>query len=428
MSTHQILPAMHKKITLTAVFLVLCFTGETDAQFNLNGEFRPRSEYRHGFQSLMNPNENAAFFISQRTRINADFREDNYSFGFSLQDIRVWGEVPQLNRTDFNSSVHEAWAELRISDNSSIKAGRQEIIYDNSRIFGNVDWAQQGRSHDAAIIKLAGEGGLLVNAGFAFNQESERNRGTFYNLNNYKTFQYIWINNKWQTIEASFLLLNNGMQHSPDRTVFSQTTGARALYSPGSSSLSAAVYLQSGKDVFNRTLSAYYIALHYELPIDQTASLNAGFELLSGTNQADMQNPAINRNNSFTPLYGTNHMFNGHMDYFYVGNHIDNVGLRDIYGGLTINPGKWSGGFRIHVFTSDALLNDPGSPGETMPRYLGTELDVFAGFSLYQAVTLRIGYSQMFASESMEVLKGGSRNEISNWGWLMLILKPQLIK
>jgi hypothetical protein len=36
----------------------------------------------------------------------------------------------------------------RLTEAFSMKLGRQEVIYDNSRIFGNVDWAQQGRSHD----------------------------------------------------------------------------------------------------------------------------------------------------------------------------------------------------------------------------------------------------------------------------------------
>ncbi len=62
-----------------------------------------------------------------------------------------------------------------------------------------------------------------------------------------------------------------------------------------------------------------------------------------------------------------------------------------------------------------------------MLRYLGTEIDIFAGFSLFDNATLRAGYSQMFASESMEVLKGGSRNETNNWVWLMLILKPEFL-
>ena len=69
---------------------------------------------------------------------------------------------------------------IRLSESTSVKAGRQEIIYDDHRIFGNVDWAQQGRSHDAAIVGWSGPDDLVLHAGFAFNQESERLTGTFY--------------------------------------------------------------------------------------------------------------------------------------------------------------------------------------------------------------------------------------------------------
>jgi hypothetical protein len=30
----------------------------------------------------------------------------------------------------------------------------------------------------------------------------------------------------------------------------------------------------------------------------------------------------------------------------------------------------------------------------------------------------------MFATETMEILKGGSRDEINNWAWAMVTFKP----
>ncbi|MGF1585769.1 MAG: alginate export family protein [Bacteroidales bacterium] len=419
---------MPVKSTTAIIVALVCLAQQTFAQFTLNGEFRPRMEYRHGFQTLMDPDENAAFFISQRSRLNLGMNEENYSVGFSLQDIRVWGEVPQLNRSDINSSVHEAWVDLKIFNKAFLRAGRQEIIYDNSRIFGNVDWAQQARSHDAAVLKWNLENDLILHAGLAFNQESERVRETFYSLNNYKTFQYFWLNKSWEKLSGSFLFLNNGIQFDPAKTTFSQTTGSRLVYNPGNFSLSGSAYLQTGRDAANRTLNAHYISLHYDQPLTLGGlGLTAGFELLSGTDQANMQDPGNRSNTSFSPLYGTNHAFNGHMDYFYVGNHFNNAGLRDLYAGLNYNPRSWSAGFRLHFFSSDALLVNPATPSESMPRYLGTEVDIFFGYNLYENIVLRMGYSEMFATESMEVLKGGSKSETNNWAWMMLIVKPEFL-
>jgi hypothetical protein len=54
--------------------------------------------------------------------------------------------------------------------------------------------------------------------------------------------------------------------------------------------------------------------------------LAAGYEYLSGNsyNKTD-------KVYAFEPFYGTNHKFNGFMDYFYVGNHINSVGLHDAW-------------------------------------------------------------------------------------------------
>ena len=61
--------------------------------------------------------------------------------------------------------VHEAWAEIVLANsadttvkfkpiqNLSLKIGRQELVYDDVRLLGNLDWLQQGRRFDAAIFK-----------------------------------------------------------------------------------------------------------------------------------------------------------------------------------------------------------------------------------------------------------------------------------
>ncbi len=415
---------MFRKTFFIVLSILVSAYGQAASHLILDGQFRPRTEYRHGFHTLMPPGADPAFFVSQRSRLNLFHMQSGFSLGFSLQDIRVWGEVPQLVRTGVNTSVHQAWAEVRLSDQAAVKAGRQEIVYDDHRIFGNVDWAQQGRSHDAAILKWDSGEGFTVHGGFAYNQESERIMGTVYEMNNYKAFQYLWLNNQWEDIRISLLFLNNGWQHSPDNTAFSQTAGGRIEYSPGRYSLSGSAYMQTGRDASNRNLSAHYLSAELSQPLHESIILQTGFEVLSGTDRQDMEDPGYT-NNSFNPFYGTNHRFNGHMDYFYVGNHLNDVGLRDFYGGMAYSPGWWSAGFRTHVFASDALLDDPANGGETMPRYLGTEIDLYFGLQLYERATLRIGYSHMFASRSMEVLKGGSRRETNNWAWVMLVLNPE---
>lgn len=397
------------------------------SQFTLSGELRPRLEYRHGFQSLSLPENDPAFFTSQRTRLNINFSENSFRFGLSFQDIRVWGEVPQLNRTDINSSVHEAWGELKFSEKTSLKFGRQELVYDDSRIFGNVDWAQQGRSHDVAVFKYLNESDLQFHLGLAFNQTGENNIGTSYTLNNsYKTMQYAWLNKKAANSQFSILFLNNGLESAAGNNYFSQTFGGR--YQQGFSSnsgMEGSAYMQTGKLVNSSKLGAWYASLSGYFKPSEEIRINPGIEILSGT---DQRVGTAEKSKSFTPLYGTNHKFNGHMDYFYVGNHINSVGLIDFFSSFEYSKNRFSIGLTPHVFFSHAGIINPDIPAEDMPKFLGVELDLYGGYKINEFSQFRFGYSKMFASESLEVLKGGSRKEANHWAWLMIIIKPVLFK
>jgi hypothetical protein len=423
---------MKTKMMMVAVMALVLMAGEAVAQFEMSGEFRPRTELRHGFQNLMPPDTDAAFFISQRTRLNLNHTDHKLSFRLVLQDVRVWGDNPQLNRFDNNSSVYEAWGEYRFTENFALRAGRQELVYDESRIFGNVDWAQQGRSHDLALFKYQNESSLKLHFGLAFNQMAERNTGTVYTIpNNYKTMQFVWFNKKFDANTLSLLLLNNGVQvvaEVGNEVYFSQTAGGRFEHKQDTWNAGIEAYLQTGKDPQNRDVSAWYAGLNTNRKLSDKLTLNFGFEWLSGTDLADMADASYNKNHSFTPLYGTNHKFNGHMDYFYVGNHINNVGLINPYGGFTFRKDKFSVQLALHAFMSDGLLPDPAQAEKNMPRYLGTEADVLFGYTFSPQFSIRAGHSQMLATESMEVLKGGSRKESNHWAWVMLVMKPQFIK
>src|SRR5690606_1282004 len=159
-------------------FLILFFSiAQTYSQFTLDAQLRPRFEYRHGYKTLFPNDADPAAFVSQRTRLNSGYKTEKLHFYISAQDVRVWGDVPQLNAADENGfSLHQAWAEVQLVSNLNLKIGRQEIVYDDQRFFGNVDWAQQGRSHDAAILKFE-PNYLKLHFGAAYNQDSENLTG-----------------------------------------------------------------------------------------------------------------------------------------------------------------------------------------------------------------------------------------------------------
>ncbi|MGS0525834.1 alginate export family protein [Zobellia nedashkovskayae] len=158
---------MKRQYTLI-ILLVLSIQFAT-AQFELDGEFKPRTEYRNGFGSIIPDAADAGFAIATRLRLNAGYQTEAFKFYMSLQDVMVWGENRQLKPEDSNNSfsVFQAWADIKLSEGFSTKIGRQMLVYDDQRILGGVDWAMQARNHDAALLKYS-KGKLMIDSWSGF--------------------------------------------------------------------------------------------------------------------------------------------------------------------------------------------------------------------------------------------------------------------
>jgi Alginate export len=413
-------------------YLLICLLAGmvqfANAQFSLDGEFRPRAEYRHGFGTLIPDAADAGFGISTRARLNAGYTAESYKFYLSLQDVMVWGENRQLLPYDQNNSfaVFEAWGELTLGSGFSTKLGRQVISYDDQRIFGGLDWAQQGRNHDAALIKYRKDK-FMLDLGLAFSQDYSdptgfRSVGTQYNTTGfftYKTMQYAYLKQSWEKLSGSLLLLNNGFQKflvdgvTPDGVNSLQTLGTHLEYKKGSFGIAANAFLQTGDQI----KGAYLLGLDFSYKPTAKVALGAGIEIISGND------PTTTKNEAFFPLYGTNHKFNGIMDYFYVGNHANTIGLFDVHVSADFTLSETSS-------LSVTALNFSGE--QDLPsgeKSLGTEVDLvytkkFKGYSMV------LGYSHMFAADGMYELKGvteANASDTQNWAWAMLVIKPKFI-
>jgi len=420
------------KKNYTFLILLLGAIQLAQAQFTLSGEFRPRSEYRNGFGSLIADDAEPGFGISTRSRLNAGFKSESYTVFLSIQDIMIWGENRQILPFDQNNSfaVFQAWAELKLGSGWSTKLGRQVLSYDDQRILGGLDWAQQGRNHDAAMIKYKKEG-FLADFAFAFNQNNQQPTG-FQSVGNtygvtgffsYKTMQMAYFKNTWDKFSGSLLLLNNGFQNfdgasNQDGISNLQTIGTHLNYKSGNFGIAANAFLQSGErqgavDV----KGAYLFGLDLSLKSSDKVTFGAGMEIISGNDGGAGETGA------FFPLYGTNHKFNGFMDYFYVGNHANSIGLFDLHASANIKLGD----------TSSLLVKALNFSGEQdLPSgesSLGTELDLVLT-KKYKGYALLLGYSHLFPSDGMYELKGLSESAAAgtqNWAWVMLVVKPNFL-
>lgn len=422
-----------KNIKALSLLIFSLFIYNGYAQFTLDAEIRPRTEYRHGFGNLISEADDPGFGISTRARLNAGFKTESYKIFISLQDVMVWGENRQILPYDQNNSfaVFQAWAELNLGEGISTKLGRQVLSYDDQRILGGLDWAQQGRNHDAALLKYKKDN-FILDVAFAYNQDYSHptgfvSTGTEYSTTgffSYKTMQMLYMNKKWDKFTGSFLALNNGFQkydtnNDPDGVSNLQTIGTHLKYKEGKFGLAANAYLQTGKRQGEIDVKgAYLLGLDASYKSSNKVTFGAGIEIISG-NDAN-----AGETGAFFPLYGTNHKFNGFMDYFYVGNHANSVGLVDIHA---------SANFKLSDSSSlmAKVLNFKGE--QDLPsgeNSLGTEIDIvykkkFKGYSL------AAGYSKMFAADGMYELKGVAENLASDnqsWAWLMITIKPSLFK
>lgn len=416
----------HFLVTPIIIITLLIFSN-TNAQLTVDVELRPRFEYRHGFKTLFPNNTEAASFISQRTRLNSKYTNHKLQFYLSLQDVRVWGDVPQLNTADKNGlSLHQAWGKVLFTPNFDFKIGRQEIVYDDHRIFGNVDWAQQARSHDAAVLKFRSNR-IKFDFGYAFNQNAESLTGNVLTTpNTYKSLQYAWVHKDWKDISVSVLFLNNGLQFTDDKnknnneTRYSQTTGAHLRYLKNRLTLTLNTYYQFGNDIANNELNAYLLGFEANYSLSKKISVALGAEVQSGNDN----NLTVNgKNKAFTPLYGTNHKFNGHMDYFYVGNHINNVGLTNLFAKAKVKIANSSFiNVALHNFLATADISGIDS------KELGTEIDLAYSYQFQKNINFKVGYSHMFASEGLEIVKDNFDDNSNYWGWLMVTIDPILFK
>ena len=393
----------------------LLLSNVTMAQFSLTGEFRPRTEFNRGYKTLAEADQNWSIPTTQRSRLNAMFQYEIINTKLTLQDVRYWGNQPQLvSNEDYAVSIHEAWADVEFAKNFFVKAGRQELVYDDSRIFGNVGWAQQARSHDVALFKF--ENDFKIHFGIAHHENNTITDNIYNGPDAYKDMQFIWFNNKWEKSGLSLLVLNNGVPVMESETKevvkYSQTLGGRYTLGLENVSFAANFYYQMGKHVLDKDISA----INFLFEVSTGFGLSGGFEHLSG-NSYDKTDKVY----AFTPFYGTNHKFNGFMDYFYVGNHMNSVGLNDIYLKYQYAKNKISCGANIHYFMSAGKLAEDASNG------LGTELDLFFTYKAHKMAALSAGFSTMFATESMQLLKGGDHTTGQYWGYVMLAVTPTFI-
>lgn len=410
--------------TVSVLILLLLNVISSKAQenyFKISGQYRVRPEFRHGYKTLATDTSKAAFFITQRTRLVFDYKKDNISAFASIQDARTWGdETPQTEVPGL--SVNELWVELGLKKDFTIKMGRQEWVYDDQRLLGNADWGNVTRSHDALLLKYMNrQKKFSWHIGGAFNQLGEPLFGTDYQLKNYKFLAFTWLKKEFGNSSLSATAIANGLNAAVPaikKTYTSFTLGPLYNYQNKRFKALLGAYYQTGKTETNLLIDAYMINAYVEL-LSKKIFVGTGVDYLSGNGDETKSN----HSNSFSTLYATNHKFYGYMDYFTnIPADTKQRGLIDPYIRIGLSPNKKiTTTLDVHHF----LLSNENSISINKERKeLGNEFDLLLNYKISTFINMQAGYSMMFATKNMELIKGGNKNNYNGWAYIMLKVSP----
>ncbi len=418
----------HKNMKRFTIFTaLLAISLAAGAQLSLNADISPRAELRHGYRTLPGPNDEAAAHINQRTRLGLGYDIENFRLHISFQDVRVWGQDPLLTNIP-SLSVHEAWAEMMFNNNLSLKIGRQELKYDNQRFLSFNDWQVYGRKHDLALLKFKSDIWELHVAS-AFNQERAaytRLFGTDYSIPSYKLMNFVWYNTRLtETAKLSLLALFDSYENPGN----SEQLNTRATWSAYLNMDVDAVNLvfnpafQHGKTRFGSGIRAFYFRLEGSMGVAENVRSTLGMELFSGNDYTDLSDDT---NRAFDPLYGAGHANAGFMDYFTnIPVHTAGAGLVNPYlkNRIRLNP-RTAFHADLHFFF---LQNNYVQNNETINKYLGTEIDLTINYRFNEFTNIIGGFSTMFGSDSMEIIKGGSKDEFAYFMYVMMRIRPKFL-
>ncbi|MDG1729713.1 MAG: alginate export family protein [Algibacter sp.] len=391
------------------------------AQFKLDGEFRPRTEYfgnggnftGGSFPAQTATDADEGFMrTTVRAAIKATYTAETYTVFTSFQEVFAFGDRPQIaTNGNGNFRVQEAWANLKLGEFSSLKLGRQPLSYDDQRILGGLGWAQQARTHDAAVYKFK-KGSYSLDIGGALNTTLDEVYNTSA-LFSYRDMVFLRANTKGEKLNISFLGLINTFQDSGvDGSNKSSliTAGLHADYKLGDLSLTSNLFIQEGERLGGVDVKGAFLAsLGAVYKLNGPNSIGLTYEVISGRNSDSA---------AFFPLYGTNHAFNGLIDRFYVGNHGNAGGLKDLQ--LTYKT-KVSGvavTVAGHYFTEHSDFNAFES------KDLGTEIDLVLA-KKFKEFTLVGGYSHFFEPSDISDIPGVKGTQ--NWAWAMLVIQPKFL-
>jgi hypothetical protein len=426
------------KKVLIFLALALLIISQTKGQFTLKGEFRPRFEYRRGYGEILTKDEKPILTVSQRSRLSAYYQADIFSFGFGIQDIRVWGDDDMYSSTGVSGSkssidLNEAWIGIKPYQNGLIKIGRQYWIYEDERLLAQRGWNQSEIKYDAVLFQHI-QDKLQFDIGLSWNNMQEKNYGNEYLSAKMKTLNFIYLKKNitdWLYVSAMGIASGFTATDTTPEINMQGTYGGYLYIKKGGLVALASGFYQNGKNRKGLETSAYMFAISGDYTFKKVFSVGAGIDYLSGNDQKKINYPDYGEKaHSFDNLYGVRHRVFGHMDLFNnLPKSTGNGGIMDIFLRLKWIPvTNTTLAADFHFFSlQNNVIADPWPLQPTyLSKGLGQELDLNISWDINKILNLKGGYSFYLVTDSMEKLQGiePGNSRFPTWVWVMITAKP----
>ena len=487
---------MKKNFIIFAALMVTAFFGAEIAKaadVSVGGQIFTRYEVNeHGGNGTNDFDDDSAAsdFIGQRTVVDvkANINDETSAF-IQLQSNRQWGSGAvganhnsdtndatgnrastqgandgsfQANDADISVGVHEAYFTLKNFASLPVdaKVGRQEIILDGHRLFGDTLWTMGQQSHDgirlthkhdnvtfnAAYIK-ANESALSTNA----NQLNNNDINAYFAHMNYKGLL-------GGQLSVIYSYLQDPCGATADGNDCTDVISRNDIHTFGFRQAGQMFGIDYRGEYYYQWGDADQDAQNFQTRTDTTAGtgvdrdaymfgvrvgkafnnvnmkpgLTVWYDYLSGTSDDDLNgtNPSYN---SFNTLFDTGHKFYGLQDLFLgVGggnstNGTAGLGLQDLAVKAKLSPMPgWTVKADYHWFsTAEGVAGSPsaGLNGDgSQDSSLGNELDITL-VNKYNANTkIMIGFSNYTTTAAFRDLRGVV-GDSANWAYLQFDVK-----
>ncbi len=399
-------------------------------ELSLGLDYRPRMIIDMGYSTPKLKDIKTPTYFTQRSRINALYRNEKLETYFSLQDVRYWGgdNMYKSSGTQGNSesvSLHQAWFLLKLNKNFRVKTGRQLFQYDDQRVLASRDWNDYQVSYDAVLLQVH-DSLTRMDIGLTWNRDGSSNK--LYPDELYRVFDFVHLQREIYKLKLSAIILVTGktLSDTAESVFLKGTYGLNLEYKKGSWNARTTGYYQNILNNEASDITAWCFSFFGQGKLlSMHSAIGLGVDYLSGQDATNTDASYLSKNHQFDILWGKRHGWYGYMDYF---NSTPAQGLVDYYAKF-----EYSGLPKLvlqadyHYFRLAADRFDTQNQAVKSDKGLGHEVDLTAKWKISNEVNLQAGYSFYLTTNTLEQIKkvNGAELKFPQFAYLKVVVKPE---